>query len=75
MTLRALPDFLTLEIIDDGRGFEHDDGRGGPANMRCRAELCHGSLSISSRPGEGTDVLLTVPLDGQEVLDPGNLEM
>ncbi len=62
MTLQALPDRLELRITDDGRGFEQGTFRSGLANMRRRAELCGGVLTITSPLGEGTDVLLTVPL-------------
>lgn len=61
-TLQALPDRLELSITDDGSGFEQTPSRSGLANMRHRAELCGGTLSISSPPGRGTTVLLTVPL-------------
>jgi signal transduction histidine kinase len=61
-TLQALPDRLELSITDDGSGFDQTPSRSGLANMRHRAELCGGTLSISSPPGRGTTVLLTVPL-------------
>ncbi|MCU1632663.1 MAG: putative signal transduction histidine kinase [Micrococcaceae bacterium] len=62
MTLQALPDRLELKISDDGRGFEQTTSESGLANMRRRAELCGGTILISSPLGQGTDVLLTVPL-------------
>lgn len=62
MTLQALPDRLELRVTDDGRGFEQTTPRSGLVNMQRRAELCGGTLSISSTPGRGTDVLLVVPL-------------
>ncbi|WP_181035153.1 GAF domain-containing protein [Arthrobacter sp. B0490] len=61
-TLQALPDRFELSITDDGSGFEQTLFRSGLANMRHRAELCGGTLSISSPLGTGTTVLLTVPL-------------
>ena len=51
-------DLLTLEINDDGRGFEAQDlptGQGfGLGNMRERAKLSGGKLAIESEPGTGT---------------------
>ncbi|WP_043443645.1 GAF domain-containing sensor histidine kinase [Arthrobacter sp. L77] len=62
VTLQALPDRLELRISDDGSGFEETPSRSGLANMRRRADLCSGTLSISSAPSKGTNVVLTVPL-------------
>jgi signal transduction histidine kinase len=61
---------FTLEIQDDGTGFDPgaDAGRGrrgraqGVANMRRRAELLEGDLSIESEPGRGTLLSLTMPV-------------
>jgi signal transduction histidine kinase len=55
---------LTLEVRDDGCGFDAD---GRPAGlgllgMRERAELTGGQLDITSRPGEGTTVRACFPL-------------
>jgi signal transduction histidine kinase len=64
---------LTVEIRDDGRGFdvaavaESYERRGsfGLLNMRERARLIDGHLGIQSNtepPGRGTSIVLTVPL-------------
>ena len=53
-----------LEVTDCGRGFDAaspHDGLG-LASMRERAGSVGGALSVTSRPGEGTTVRLTVPL-------------
>ncbi|HET8775167.1 MAG TPA: two-component regulator propeller domain-containing protein [Thermoanaerobaculia bacterium] len=58
---------LRIVVEDDGRGFalsaepREDGGRGVPS-MQARAERAGGRLEIASRPGEGTRVLVTVPL-------------
>lgn len=62
LTLQALPDRLELRITDDGRGFDQNICQSGLANMQRRAELCGGTLSITSPLGRGTEVLLAVPL-------------
>ncbi|MBE3597341.1 MAG: sensor histidine kinase [Limnochordaceae bacterium] len=57
---------LVLYVQDDGRGF--DPGQAGDrqgwglVNMRRRAELLGGEFDIDSRPGEGTTVMVRIPL-------------
>ena len=61
---------FTLEIRDDGAGFDVDgaparSGRGraqGLANIRRRAELLDASLAVESEPGRGTRLSLTMPV-------------
>ncbi len=54
-----------LEVSDDGRGFAFEESeRGlGIGGMRERALLIGGELTIESRPGHGTTVLLKVPTE------------
>ena len=58
--LRAYPDTVVLEVVDDGSGTDLEttaSKRGmGLANMRVRASRIGGSLDIHSAPGEGTSV-------------------
>jgi two-component system, NarL family, sensor kinase len=57
---------VRLAIADDGRGFDLRARRAagfGMAGMRERAALIGGRLVISSRPGRGTQVSVTVPVD------------
>ena len=62
---------LEMRIRDDGNGFhpetagsERGENRGGNGlvNMRKRAEDLNGTLSIVSSPGQGTEIILNVPL-------------
>ena len=59
---------MTLRIVDDGRGFEQENafssrgGHFGLIGMRERAERLGGELRLSSHPGEGTELEVTVPL-------------
>ena len=59
---------LNLRIVDDGRGFDQEDafvsrgGHFGLIGMRERAERLGGALRLSSHPGEGTELEVTVPL-------------
>jgi signal transduction histidine kinase len=63
---------LTLEIEDDGEGFEPaamvpqpGDARGlGLLGMRERVELFGGTVTIDSAPGSGTRVVISVPAAG-----------
>ncbi|TAH63943.1 MAG: sensor histidine kinase [Gottschalkiaceae bacterium] len=69
-------DKLFIVIKDNGIGFEKDklkrskDLRGyGLIGMKERAELLSGKLDIISSLGEGTKVLLTIPLEREEVIN------
>jgi signal transduction histidine kinase len=66
VALRCEGCHLILTVADDGRGFdEHTVAQGnGLQNMRQRAIQVNGSFSLTSRPGEGTTVTLSVPLPG-----------
>ena len=68
VSLTADAEALTLRVADDGRGMpaQLPGGTAGLAGMRERALLVGGHLSIESRPEQGTEVRLTIPLD------PGN---
>jgi two-component system, NarL family, sensor histidine kinase UhpB len=65
VSLAADAEGVTLSIADDGRGLpaELPGGTAGIAGMRERALLVDGRLSIESRPDEGTQVRLWVPLN------------
>jgi signal transduction histidine kinase len=58
---------LSLWVVDDGKGFDAsgavDGDHFGLGVMRRRAADAGGSLSISSAPGSGTTVALTLPLE------------
>jgi signal transduction histidine kinase len=61
---------LAIRILDDGRGFDMQDrcrpGHHGLAGMAERAALIGGRLAITSAPGAGTLVELTLTLDEEE---------
>jgi two-component system sensor histidine kinase UhpB len=67
VSLKSDTDMVTLRVTDDGDGLpaEIPSGTAGIAGMRERALLVDGQLSIESQPGEGTEVRLVVPLDGE----------
>ena len=65
VTLTYFADQVSLDVTDDGRGFDPTLGRRsggmGLAGMRERAERLGGSLAIESEPGAGTAVAVTLP--------------
>jgi len=59
-------DMVRLSIEDNGRGITHDDalsGRNGLINMRDRAEILGGKLTIESDQRRGTMIIVEVPLE------------
>ncbi|MEU8828429.1 sensor histidine kinase [Streptomyces sp. NPDC048636] len=77
LTLTCLDDQISLDIADNGRGFDADRhpapdgdrGHGLPA-MRVRARQSGGALTVESTPGEGTVVSASVPLTPPVPLAP-----
>lgn len=57
---------LIVSIIDNGKGFDVQkaDSGNGLGNMTKRAEAMHGSITIQSREGAGTHIMLFVPVAG-----------
>ncbi|MBW8781588.1 MAG: sensor histidine kinase [Verrucomicrobia bacterium] len=56
---------VCLLVQDDGRGFDSSavSGSGhGLANLRARAESTGGSLNLTSTPGAGTRLVITLPV-------------
>jgi signal transduction histidine kinase len=69
--LRRAPGTATLEVVDDGRGFDvrrAEERRPGMGlfSMRERVGLVNGTLALVSAPGRGTRVVATVPLTESE---------
>ena len=69
VTLSYMDDEVTLDVRDDGKGFEPmtlptrtGTGGFGLDGMRARAERIAGSLTVESEPGSGTAVSARVPL-------------
>lgn len=74
VSLAFLGTEVTLDVYDDGRGFEpakladtvaaRADGSGfGLRSLRERVEAQRGTLTVESAPGEGTVVAIRLPLD------------
>jgi signal transduction histidine kinase len=67
MVLSFAPDRVELRVRDHGRGFDPDALAGRPhdgfglTSMRERAEQIGGRVTFTSRPGDGTEVVLEAP--------------
>jgi signal transduction histidine kinase len=65
LRLRVDRDALTMEVADDGEGFDPSrsyPGHFGLQSMRERTQSRGGELHVESRPGEGTTVRVRVPI-------------
>jgi two-component system sensor histidine kinase UhpB len=65
LSLEADDVAVALRVADDGKGMptQLPAGTAGIAGMRERALLVGGRLTIESRPGQGTEVRLTIPVE------------
>jgi PAS domain S-box-containing protein len=66
--LREVGGFIVAEVQDRGRGFSPDQvqARGGGLGllgMQERAAMVGGSVTVDSRPGEGTSVVIRIPVE------------
>src|SRR5699024_4661451 len=72
LTLPCWPGRVSLDVVDDGRGFDPEALTTGPEAgdgrrlLRSRRARAGGSVAIDSAPGEGTTVGLVLPTDTQE---------
>lgn len=66
LALRTIDEHrLELAIEDDGRGFQTGLARWGHhglAGMKHRVQMCGGEFTLASKPGEGTRILVRMPL-------------
>jgi PAS domain S-box-containing protein len=65
ISLAQSADGVVLRVIDNGKGFDpvsrSSERHRGLHNMAARARLIDGQLRVTSRPGEGTEVCLSLP--------------
>lgn len=67
LTLAWWPGRVSLDVVDDGRGFDPSaptnsrEGGDGLRLLRARLSRAGGTVAIDSAPGEGTTVGLTLP--------------
>lgn len=77
LTLRESDGMVTAVLRDDGVGAPDLDtrpGHLGMATMRGRASAENGRLEVTTAPGEGTTIVLTVPVDAPLVARSGRIE-
>ena len=79
VNLSTVDDELTVEIVDDGRGFDATEAIAdrdglGLSSMLDRAAHRGGSLTVHSRPGAGTRVCLSVPIAREGPRPPNSHE-
>ena len=72
VSLRATPTAWVLSVSDRGRGCADIDaamgsGGFGLASIRERIGYLNGSTSLRSVPGEGTEVILSIPRHGENL--------
>lgn len=65
LTYGVWPDAATVDIVDDGRGFDPADTSGyGLPGLHSRVAELGGSLAVESAPGAGTAIAARFPLAG-----------
>ncbi|WP_425566985.1 sensor histidine kinase [Pseudonocardia yunnanensis] len=62
VTVEQRDALLCLSIRDDGIGGAHPAGGSGLTGLRDRVQALGGSIEVDSRPGEGTAILVELPL-------------
>jgi signal transduction histidine kinase len=69
VTIQKLAQFITMEITDNGRGFEVDrvliakgNNRLGVLGMRERVQMVGGQFDLKSTPGTGTTIRAQIPV-------------
>jgi two-component system sensor kinase len=66
VTVSEQQERLVLRIEDNGRGFEQPTAASvrslGLLGMRERVNACAGDLEIQSAPGQGTTIVVKIPL-------------
>jgi signal transduction histidine kinase len=76
VTLSYMDDVVVLDVCDDGGGFDPaampvspGDAGLGLVGMRERVEVLRGSLTIESRPGRGTTLVVELPSHADAVTE------
>lgn len=67
ITYGVWPDAATVDVVDDGRGFDPADATGyGLPGLRSRVRELGGALAVESAPGSGTAIAARFPLTGEQ---------
>jgi len=67
---------LTLTVTDDGDGFDSDNTLHGSGltHMTDRADSAGGTLTLTSHPGHGTTITLTLPVPADPASPAGDAD-
>jgi PAS domain S-box-containing protein len=75
VTLSFMNNSLTMQIQDKGRGFEYSElnasNSTGLSGMRERIRLLGGKLVIKALPGQGTQIIVELPVRKEVKTEPG----
>ena len=79
LTLSYMDDAVTLDVVDDGLGFDPTAVRSSPSvggsfglsAMRGRIAQLGGTVAVESAPGRGTAVAVSVPVTDAAAFEPG----
>lgn len=73
VAVHFLPGAVSVEVADNGRGFDPasiGEGHYGIFGMRERVQLLKGQFALDSQPGKGTSVRFTVPIRSAAQIRP-----
>lgn len=73
VAVHFLPGAVSVEVADNGRGFDPasiGEGHFGIFGMRERVQLLKGQFALDSQPGKGTSVRFTVPIRSAAQIRP-----
>lgn len=73
LEVTALPDWLVVHLQDNGRGFDPQTVQAGLGlgTLYSRVALLAGTVQVESRPGQGTQVLVRLPMEAAEMSSTG----
>ena len=59
-----------MSINDDGVGFNVNKAKKGIGiqNIQSRTNECNGTVGIKSNKGEGTSIIITIPIEQKQIL-------
>lgn len=68
LSTKADGDYIEIKVSDDGAGFDPDEEKNdgkphvGIKNVKQRLHnMCNGTLTITSKPGKGTTIIIRLP--------------
>lgn len=76
VSIQSIDDKIQLTITDDGKGFEIDQKKATPGlnSMKERAASINGTLTVISKPGEGTTVSMILAKENAAKFNPSDEE-